>query len=811
MDFAEDVTLFTFGDDSIASVRNSARWFNMKSILDVWSQDGIPGTNGMKDANTLEYYSINEVEFLKRKFLYIPELKVCFCPLEIRSIIKSLTVHVPSKFMTDEAVLVQCIDNAVVEFTFHGESIFNHYVAILQKLARDYSLRPYLEFIDHDYVSMVEVINKRYHEDILVTSNLKQGSFQIARLVYSFFDPKQWLYSTRFTNKNNDTIDQNPPVLKRVVPDRTILNITKQSGLINKQEQNVNFVEPDIDNSLSMGNSAESRVSDNMDLGSFFSRPLKIGEIVWGSSTLTQVFSPWTSIMSNARVANRMSNYKLLKAKLHVKFVVNGNGFFYGKLMASYLPLALYDNFSDLSMTGQSRVQLSQMPHIFLDPTTSQGGEMILPFFWLADYVDITDAGTTAARALGNIYISQLAPLRHASSNIASTLDTVTISVFAWLENVELEALTMTNMAGITAQSGREKKRNSVSTSREAEHEGKPISQGATAIANVAKVLGKVPIISPYARAVEQAATMTSTVASALGYCRPNAVAEPSLYQPRAVGNLGLTNTTDSSMKLSVDVKQELTIDSTPLGLEGIDELSVARIAGTDSFLTSWDWATSQASETLLWNVRVDPIMYDYNATILYRTAVCGATIPFRYWTGSLIYRFDIVASAFHRGRLAITYDPNPGTGGGREDNLVFVEIVDIATTKSFEIEVSNHQHTAWIPVSQTLTTPGSFWSTGALTTASAGSNGTIAIYVLNELTTSNYDPTIDLGVKVLTFVRAGDDFQVSNPVGNQVRTIQPISQQSGIEGTDEVNREKNLHLNSPDDHITTDICRAPA
>lgn len=45
-------------------------------------------------------------------------------------------------------------------------------------------------------------------------------------------------------------------------------------------------------------------------LQNFFSRPLKIREFEWGTgTTLFEKFNPWDLYFSNARVANRISNF----------------------------------------------------------------------------------------------------------------------------------------------------------------------------------------------------------------------------------------------------------------------------------------------------------------------------------------------------------------------------------------------------------------------------------------------------------------------------------------------------------------------
>jgi hypothetical protein len=117
------------------------------------------------------------------------------------------------------------------------------------------------------------------------------------------------------------------------------------------------------------------------DLADFFARPIKIKEFEWSiGSDVFEQFNPWSEYLENPRVSNRIANFNMLRCKLHLKFVINANGFMYSRVLVSYLPFHQWDALTESSsLIPQDAVQESQMPHIFLNPTTSTGGEMILP------------------------------------------------------------------------------------------------------------------------------------------------------------------------------------------------------------------------------------------------------------------------------------------------------------------------------------------------------------------------------------------------------------------------------------------------
>jgi len=142
------------------------------------------------------------------------------------------------------------------------------------------------------------------------------------------------------------------------------VNIRKATGI--RKQQNVAFadqMDPYIyDVNASMDTTRCNQDSDEATLDNFFKRPIKIDEFEWGTATtLTNDIDPWSLYFDNPRVSNRISNYNLLRARLHVKIVINGNGFQYGRALVSYLPYDVYDNLSsNAALVKEDLVQASQ-------------------------------------------------------------------------------------------------------------------------------------------------------------------------------------------------------------------------------------------------------------------------------------------------------------------------------------------------------------------------------------------------------------------------------------------------------------------
>lgn len=529
---------------------------------------------------------------------------------------------------------------------------------------------------------------------------------------------------------------------------------SKQSSM-----QNVEF----MDQNPSWGYAVDSQpdptygVADqgDADLGAFFARPLKIFDVDWATTDANfgTTFNPWTLFFENPRVANRIANFMNARCKLHLKFVINGNGFHYGRALVSYTPLQSLDSTTPTrAFIAQDVIGASQKPHIYLDPTSSLGGEMVLPFFWYNNTLRIP---TNDWQDMGAIDITAINQLKHANG----ATDQVRITVFAWAEDMVLSTPTNQNQTTLQPQAGEMMK---------GDEYGKKISGPATALAKAAGALSSIPGISLYARASQLALSTVADVASLFGYCRPVQDAPIVPYKPSFMGNCPQTNVPDSAIKLTTDLKQEVTVDPRTTGLSGLDELNIRSIACRESFLTKFNWAVATQAGSRLATFGVTPMNWDeFNGgdeTEYHMTPACHLGCVFENWRGTMKYRFQVVASNFHKGRLQVQYDPYDSTDN--EFNVAYNRVIDISEEKDFTIEVG------WgIPETYAeCMNPGisglNFRNSSTVLPFPVNApnfyNGQISIWVLNDLTVPNSEINNDIQVNV--FVSCGDDIEFANP-----------------------------------------------
>jgi hypothetical protein len=581
----------------------------------------------------------------------------------------------------------------------------------------------------------------------------------------------------------------------------------------NVSTQNVHFVDGDTPWSYDISSSPDvttklSGFSD-AELGSFLSRPVKIKEFSWTpeSTRLFEVFNPWTEFFTNIDVMEKINRFRNLRCHLRMKILLNGNSFYYGRALVSYNPFLANDSVTmNRAFFSQDLIGASQKPHFMLDPTTSQGGEMLLPFIWPENFVDIT--ATDWHAELGRVTIHDFDILHHANGGS----DPITVSVFVWAEDVNLSVPTTKLVDGLAQgvtqsgvadreldefgfptyqeQAASKKKKNGVSrkvnntSSHDEFTKDGLISKPASAIANAANVLSQIPVIAPYAKATSMVATRIGQVAKIFGYSRPQNLEDIHPYVPRYMGNLCNTDTPETLFKLSLDSKNELSIDTRVMGLGGEDELAISAIAQRPSFWQQFDWAESATADDLLASILVTPGLVQTlphpTGTEIHPTALAFASAPFEAWQGSIKFRFNVVCSEYHRGRLRLVYNPLSNNSGAVAYNQVYSTTIDISEDRDFEYEVKWADIRAWnilygadfYPLMTTFDT---------VANVSAGTvfdNGSLSVYVVNELATPS---TTAADVKIQVWVSGGEDLAFAVPSTTGLKNTSYFVEQSEV------------------------------
>jgi hypothetical protein len=139
--FRDFVSAVGYGDDLFGGVSSDvADIFNHITYARFMEKHGMMFTMPDKESLPVPLMNINDVDFLKRKSRFAPELGVRVGVLDEMSIFKSLHSVLLSKELTpDEAAAIN-IDGAIREFYFHGKEVFERRIDELRLVASDCNL-----------------------------------------------------------------------------------------------------------------------------------------------------------------------------------------------------------------------------------------------------------------------------------------------------------------------------------------------------------------------------------------------------------------------------------------------------------------------------------------------------------------------------------------------------------------------------------------------------------------------------------------------------------------------------------------------
>jgi hypothetical protein len=771
LSFQKHVKLFTYGDDNIMGVSGDVPWFNHTTIQETLSEIGVEYTMADKGAESIPYININQCSFLKRTWRFDDEVGAYLAPLEEESIHKSLTTWIPSGTIDKYKQTVDVLSSANSEYFFYGQTTFERHHKFFQELLL---CEPYCYYVTETTLPGWDELKDRFWEASGKLVSATQCGLGRSHCVNKSSCNNQDS-AQKVREQELIPVTQSTGNISSCGPDEIIspqsFNIQAEelvapeavestTGVLETEEisETVTFVDnaggvyvnlPSSGNSVALVDN-----TDDLSLGSFLARPTLIDTFTWSTGDLPGVkktIKPWYNFLNSTPIKKKIENYAFLRGNLHIKVLINGTPFQYGAMRACYSPLLGWvgDKIRTNTVTDVALgVPYSQQPGFFLYPQSNSGGEMPLRFFLHKNWMDITSA--TEVQNMGTLNFFIFAPLAVAVTGGSTS---VTVRTYAWMTDVQLMGAT----SKFALQGD--------------EYGEGMVSAPASAVAAVAARLSSIPLIGRFARATEIGASAMSSIASLFGYTNVPVIEDVKALHPMNAPMLASAHIGTPIQKLTLDPKQELSIDPSPHGIGSADELSLAYLKTKESNFAVVNWSTTDTTGTELFNMRVSPSLWDFvdipNQSAVavgkrvYHTPLSYIGGMFKHWRGDIIVRVKIVCTKFHKGRLKISYDPRGNIAAvDPEENTVYTQIIDIGEKDDIEFVIPYHQDTGWLKHDQTIQDN---WTAGnALVQRPGVDNGIFTVRVLNTLTAPASG-----SLYLLFFVRGGDNFEFANPAGH--------------------------------------------
>jgi hypothetical protein len=152
------VKLLTYGDDNIGTVAPEEEHFNHTLIAQVLGASGVEYTMADKTSESVPFIHLKDSEFLKRGWLWNPDLQHHTANLSVTSIAKSLHNYMKNKKneTTEREICANALRSALIEFFYHGKEEFLKRRGEIELIIEKHELGAY---INHLY-TYEELCNK---------------------------------------------------------------------------------------------------------------------------------------------------------------------------------------------------------------------------------------------------------------------------------------------------------------------------------------------------------------------------------------------------------------------------------------------------------------------------------------------------------------------------------------------------------------------------------------------------------------------------------------------------------------------------
>lgn len=439
-----------------------------------------------------------------------------------------------------------------------------------------------------------------------------------------------------------------------------------------------------------------------------------------------------SSLLSNTMVLDKLKGVMGIRSTLVITVVVNATRFTQGVYGLFHVPsggaaIAYHNSVRNAYVhTYHTR---SMLPHVRLDLSCDTKATLSIPYTGAYNYLDLTNASTSAGTVTGDSGSIVFAPLTP-FSQLSPALGEAYYTIYWHMEDVTLYG------AGLVAQSD--------IAIGEAKSKGAgPLETTSKAISYVAGKFSRVPTLSSFASTVKWASDIVSGVASAHGWSRPTNLQAAVRVKRKPLAYFSNVDELDSADALGLSVKSSL--QHTQFSGTDVDELDIVNFCSRFCLIGDVEWADTAAQGFLLADYPLSVNHLPVSGGIVQYTPLSYMGSMFQYWRGGIKFKFTVVRTEFHSGRLQFSFSPNSfsdsHTVGYAFSDYFYREIIDIREKSIFEIVVPFLQNTSYLPVGRDF--------------------GRLDIHVVDELIAPS---TVSSSVRILVEVSGCDDIEFSVP-----------------------------------------------
>lgn len=446
----------------------------------------------------------------------------------------------------------------------------------------------------------------------------------------------------------------------------------------------------------------KSSLSDGIehDIRDFLARPRMLSSFTWDTTNPQGSYPFVANLPSGAltsRVfASKLAGFAFFRATMVVRVMINTQRFQAGRLLLSWMPFTKQNPCKPTDT--RYLTYFTQRPRVEFDVSTDTEVIMKIPYIHYSLAFDL-GGGAFDAGSLSFVIYSVL------------TSGSCQVNAYYSFEDVELchanepgNFIAQSSLSGNIKSSKRSRRPRVDPGDLEAEAAGvRPISSMLSSLATTAAIGAQIPLISSVAGPVSWAAGLAAKAAHAFGYAKPlNLAPRMRTYEQSDTHRV---NCDGAHMAVNLGLFEDNKVSHLP-GFAGtdLDEMAISYVIGTYAYYRTLTWNTTQAEDTA---IMANQACQARMLTLANRTTtVAGVTqaiydfIPvayvstmFKLYRGSIKFKFKVVKTEFHSGRLRFSYrlygeGAKSGDLADYKSANVHATIFDLRDSTEFEVVV---------------------------------------------------------------------------------------------------------------------------
>jgi hypothetical protein len=748
--FEENVVVTAFGDDHWDSLLTKLLSGKIYKVL-YWNLYGMGYTDANKDPIVPAYNMFADITFLKRYMLWNDDVSDWVAILVEKSRAKGLDVRVKGAGSELDGHK-SCFESSMTEAWPLGREYYDKHVGFLRSTQAKYF--PYLP-----------ILYKTYEEQIAAWHASSERLMRTGQVIRC---GRKMVYSSRRDRAYvKGPVDEEVQEVVDIEPLSDVFRVDAcmENVPISQIGESV-VVMPDVAAHSYLETKPEDEVP-NVAFSSWFDRPRQIrsGKVEESLDS----FDPWTEYFCHPGTVPKVSGHLKFRATLNVRITMTSSAFVAGRLFVAYDPL--FTKFDSTKKFGAE--DLVKMNCVELDVGRSESAILTFPMVWTRDYVEWKDLGK-----LGRVHFDLV------GQRLIGTPDKPHMRIDMWAEDVELADAVAPSGDGlpsrviVTPLVGRVVGENyeifckdgKLSVIRPSKEDISKMDKWPRMTIERTRKYLEVPseveeCSLNYARNLINSSVgelMTSSlIHNGVSLSPDEATAKFGSELARRIESgdtqifgqvclaLGVPDPEETRFRPWPDTASAASTPKfsqfTPTvggGLSDLADDSLLSYLQTEEIVFNGDWETG--SMKAIFDRKVKPVSFKEVGKakamdgFTYRRVSASYLSYFtwmsRRWKGSLVYRFRIIRTQHHCGKIAIYLRRSPEST--LEDS--FSVIVDISEVSEFDIEVP-YMETTWT------------------TTPACEDNSTYS-----NLVVVPYSPMVApeaSAVRVMISIRAGDDY----------------------------------------------------